>query len=121
MAGTRLLPASAPVIFRKLRREKLMTSYSLILKEFAEQFTHSLFARIQRSSPARGSRIHPPDLTANPVLFRAEQALLLQGMHNRVKRARAQSVSVSAKFLDHSQAENRLVACVMKYVQSDQP
>src|SRR5215475_9657091 len=42
-------------------------------------------------------------------------------MHDWIKRTGTEAITVAGEFIDHAQAENRLLTRVMKDVQSDQP
>jgi hypothetical protein len=55
------------------------------------------------------------------VLLGAQQPFLLQAVNDGIEGTGAQSIPVPGKFLNHAETKNRLLTCVVKDVEPDQP
>jgi hypothetical protein len=96
------------------------SAVSLLLEHLAEQFLHALPPNPERS-PARRCRSID---TAIPALAERQAGpqvpLAFHAVQDGIERARAQSVTMSTKFVDHRLAEDRPLSRVMKDVESDE-
>ena len=86
---------------------------------FTEEFLH-LFSRLRECcATRRAGPIEPPRDFAPTNFLRAQISSSFHAVQERVDRAWTQMVSVSLQLLDYAEAENRLLACVIKNMNAD--
>lgn len=65
--------------------------------------------------------VHPAKPAVDQTARRSEQSLLFQSIEQGIKGAGAQSITMSGKLLNHAQAKNGFITCMMKNMQADKP
>jgi hypothetical protein len=92
-----------------------------MLKHFSEQFPNAGFRYAQSAASGGRRRVEPANGAAVPIGARTKQPFPFHSVQQRIECSGAQTVTMAAKFFDHGQPEEFLLAGVMKDVQADEP
>ncbi len=93
----------------------------MLLVEFVVELIH-FFPRLFEGAFSRWSDFVEPAPTAfNAIKRRSKQACSLQAVQKRVKRTRADPISVMLQFLHHRESKNGLVHRMEQNMDADQP
>lgn len=88
--------------------------------EFAKKLSHLLLGSDQGLAAGGGCTIKLSVGSAFALLFRYEQSTLFEGMQQGVHCARAESIAVAGKFLNHPQAKDFTFTGMVKDVETNQ-
>src|SRR5262245_63887117 len=100
-------------MFHVWPRLRIKPSLNQLMKKFAEL----PFGRIKHPLAFFGGRILAPGAASLSFHFDGEIAFLLQTMQQWIDRAGAQLVAMPRKLLNHPEANQGLLRCVVKNVQ----
>jgi len=103
-------------------QKKVLVSISTLGAEhLSKKFVHA-FPGCAQGFPAKWRHfVNPPCNLSIALLVRAQIALALQPVQNRIKRSRTELVPMPGKFLGDPDSVERLLGGVVEDVQTDQP
>jgi hypothetical protein len=94
------------------------SSDRFIFEKLPEKFPYALFCDPEGAAPCRCCPVQAPNPAIHPAALGNEQSFPFQATQQRIHRAGAEPIAVPSQFLDHAEAENRLLARVVEDVQA---